>query len=438
VILLTYPKMHLTAVTRNLNKLLDMKSMKLLDHYAQFNPSPLSLKQFLEFGKTATEAESFSFLSKEIPVRLSNIMKEINLLPGNLLQMPSLLILKDWYAKSFRDLCIFESQAPTPETLEEFCCILKTVQTRHTNVVQTMAQGVLELKESHTVDNQTDMAIQYFLDRFYMSRISIRMLMNQHVLLFEQDADKTSRRIGIIDPNCKVRSVIVEAFTNAAFLCEEYYSRAPDIEIKGQLKVTNEKGKKVPLSLVYPPPHLYHIMFELFKNSMRATVENHDISELPSIEVLVAKGEHDVSIRISDQGGGIPRHITDHLFHYLFSTAPRPSMTPNKAPLAGYGYGLPLSRLYARYFHGDLILNSYDGYGTDAVVYLKTQTQEANELLPIFNKTSTRQYKSAVPIADWTDPSFCVNRGPNPRGTGKNRNIITAPADDQQNTAATA
>ena len=52
------------------------------------------LFQFLEFGKTATEAESFSFLSKEIPVRLSNIMKEINLLPGNLLQMPSLLILK--------------------------------------------------------------------------------------------------------------------------------------------------------------------------------------------------------------------------------------------------------------------------------------------------------------------------------------------------------
>ena len=48
------------------------------------------------------------------------------------------------------------------------------------------------------------------------------------------------------------------------------------------------------------------------------------------------------------QGGGIPRHITDQLFHYLFSTAPRPSMTPTKAPLAGYGYGLPLSRLYAR------------------------------------------------------------------------------------------
>lgn len=89
-------------------------------------------------------------------------------------------------------------------------------------------------------------------------------------------------------------------------------------------------------------------------------------------------------------------------------------MTPTKTPLAGYGYGLPLSRLYARYFHGDLILNSLDGYGTDAVVYLKSSTADANELLPIFNKTSTRQYKSAIPAADWTDPASVMNRSYHP------------------------
>ena len=124
----------------------------------------------------------------------------------------------------------------------------------------------------------------------------------------------------MIDPACKLKSVIMEAFQNAAFLCEEYYNCAPDIEIKGevltelqgriliqaqhpgQTMTRNEKGKKVGLSLVYPPPHLYHILFELFKNSMRATVETHSkAKELPEIEVLLAKGEHDVSIRISDQ-----------------------------------------------------------------------------------------------------------------------------------------
>ena len=74
----------------------------------------------------------------------------------------------------------FESNTITDEeVLAQFCQSLKTIQTRHSNVVQTMAQGVLELRDSHTVDKQTDMAIQYFLDRFYMSRISIRMLIHQ-------------------------------------------------------------------------------------------------------------------------------------------------------------------------------------------------------------------------------------------------------------------
>lgn len=81
------------------------------------------------------------------------------------------------------------------------------------------------------------------------------------------------------------------------------------------------------------------------------------------------------SFKISDQGGGIPRSKLDLIFQYMYSTAPQPARSDiASAPLAGYGYGLPLSRLYARYFQGDLVLNSYEGYGTDAIVYLKVRT----------------------------------------------------------------
>ena len=71
-------------------------------------------------------------------------------------------------------------------------------------------------------------------------------------------------------------------------------------------------------------------------------------------------------------GGGIPRSKMDLLFQYMYSTAPQPSRSDNiSAPLAGYGYGLPLSRLYARYFQGDLNVSSVEGHGTDAIIYLK-------------------------------------------------------------------
>lgn len=67
-----------------------------------------------------------------------------------------------------------------PRGLFRFTDTVIRIRNRHNDVIPTMAQGVTEYKESFGVDPVTSQNVQYFLDRFYMSRISIRMLLNQH------------------------------------------------------------------------------------------------------------------------------------------------------------------------------------------------------------------------------------------------------------------
>ena len=54
-------------------------------------------------------------------------------------------------------------------------------------------------------------------------------------------------------------------------------------------------------------------------------------------------------------GGGIPRSHMNNLFKYMYTTAGRVGKAhvdmvkqSSVPPMAGLGYGLPLSRLYAR------------------------------------------------------------------------------------------
>ena len=65
---------------------------------------------------------------------------------------------------------------------QKFASMLEKIKRRHDPVVTTVAQGILEYKRKRQ-RMQIDNNIQAFLDRFYMSRIGIRMLIGQHLSL---------------------------------------------------------------------------------------------------------------------------------------------------------------------------------------------------------------------------------------------------------------
>lgn len=130
---------------------------------------------------------------------------------------------------------------------------------------------------------QIDNSIQSFLDRFYMSRIGIRMLIGQHVAL--NSAPEQEDYVGIICTKTNVRDLAQEAIENARFVCEDYYGLfdAPKVQLVC----------KPDLNFMYVPGHLSHMLFETLKNSLRAVVETHgsDSEEFPPVKLIVAEGK---------------------------------------------------------------------------------------------------------------------------------------------------
>lgn len=152
-----------------------------------------------------------------------------------------------------------------------------------------------------------------------------------------------------------------------------------------------------------------------FRQVKPTLISKHLTTIFSKVTLTIANGEKDASLRISDQGGGIHRKSIKQIWTYAYTTAENEGMAATDLPkMAGYGYGLPLSRLYARYFGtrfsfflsvsthllsgfsqtfngvffsnfsgGDLHLMSLDGYGTDCFLFLPKLA--AIEDLPTFS-----------------------------------------------------
>lgn len=311
------------------------------------------------------------FLHRELPIRLAHRVRDLDCIP-HLSALPSTRAVRQMYAQSFEEI----RAASTPNTVireTSFAELLGNIYKRHSAVLLMMARSAYEAREE--LQTRGDMfpqqdEIHQFLDGFYMSRIGIRMLIGQYLAL-RDEAD--SDYVGLVSQHCSPAHVAYAAMEDAKFMCTRSYGDAPEVSLHGRRDLT----------FMYVPTHLHYILMELLKNSMRATMEYHeDSDQKPPIRVVIADSptNEDVVIKVSDEGGGVSRTHMKRIWSYLFTTAD-PNVQASAigdgesdfdtgSPLAGLGYGLPISRAYARYFGGDLSVMSMEGYGTDAFVHL--------------------------------------------------------------------
>ncbi|KAK1278344.1 hypothetical protein QJS04_geneDACA015808 [Acorus gramineus] len=342
----------------------------------------VSLRYMMDFGSNPNPRKLLigaQFLHKELPIRIARRALELESLPFGLSHKPAVLKVRDWYLDSFRDLRCFPELKDSNDELA-FTRMIKMIKVRHNNVVPTMALGVQQLKRDldpriHTGDLGE---IHEFLNRFYMSRIGIRMLIGQHVALHDPNPEPGC--VGQINTKLSPMLVAEHAAEDARAICMREYGSAPEVNIYGDPT----------FHFPYVPSHLHLMVFELVKNSLRAVEERFMDSDkvAPPVRIIVADGLEDVTIKISDEGGGIARSGLPRIFSYLYSTAKNlveenydHEAAGDGVIMAGYGCGLPISRLYARYFGGDLQIISMEGYGTDAYLHL-SRLGDSEEPLP--------------------------------------------------------
>jgi pyruvate dehydrogenase kinase 2/3/4 len=192
-----------------------------------------------------------------------------------------------WYKQSFQEI----RQAALPADADKeaiFYIALEHIYHRHSHTLITMAKAAHEMRQMLGQDTHAfaqHVEVQEGLDKFYLSRIGIRTLIGQYLALkhdFKTGLDPNRPIVGMIHQAASPYEIAKNAISDATYMCTRTHGDAPLVTIHGRLDLT------------FPtiPEYVHYILFELLKNSMRATVEFHGVeNDLPPIKIVIADGE---------------------------------------------------------------------------------------------------------------------------------------------------
>ena len=360
----------------NINR---FSSFKDIHKYSQKINHNISINNLLSFKNISIKNRT-QMLNEDLKYRLASKINEIENFPSGISTMPSIVKVNKWYIQSFNELLdgdIYKNN--------KYNDVLEGIYNRHSATLITVANGIKEYKE-HLYDlhgekidlveyldyNNRGNIINDYLDNFYTNRISIRLLISHYLELQNKTNlyDETYYN-GIVSIREPITNVIQEAIDSSQLICDKVYNECPDVEIE---IIGGEP--------IFPfiRNNMFYIFLEILKNSLRATMEKYNNSEdIPKIKVLIYNYDNDISIKISDSGVGIYYKNLDNIWSYFYSTAKTKRFDDNielsdfddNSPLAGYGYGLPITNLMVKYFDDKIFINSIKNMGTDVILHFR-------------------------------------------------------------------
>jgi pyruvate dehydrogenase kinase 2/3/4 len=368
--------------TQNEDLLVDIEALQAL---ASQRPTPLRLKDMHHYacnGDAAQRLRNAQFLHKELPIRMTQRAMDLLTLPHGLNETTHVRNVAVEYLKYIQ---MFQQMAPPTTQQEEtaFTDMLESIVSDRQSIPMAIAQGIASWLDNSANGQINEVTLQEMEDalyRFFTARVGLRFLTEHHIL---SDPHRnplphvsSSANLGCIQTDCDPVQEIRNICEKVSQQTKDCYGVCPEIELVDS-STTNNSGK-----FTYVPHHLQYMVAELLKNSCRATVDRYygqttttTTTPMPPIRVIVVQGDEDVSIKVADSGGGAPRSTMDKIWKFAHSTSPdlEEHTDFGKDALVGRkvrGFGLPLARIYARYFGGELTLRSMEGHGVDAYLYL--------------------------------------------------------------------
>ena len=184
-----------------------------------------------------------SFLQRELPIRFAHRVRDLEHVPY-LSDMDAVKGVRDLYIQSGVDIMRFSDDHALETVAEEeaFARLVESIYERHSNVLVQMARGAFEFRKNLLADGKNDKdtfvlqnQIHAFLDRFYMSRIGIRVLIGQYLALRQPPVENY---VGIICSKTSPYEIVKRAIDDAAFMCTRKYGDAPEVIMTGRLDLT--------------------------------------------------------------------------------------------------------------------------------------------------------------------------------------------------------
>ena len=320
-----------------------------LEQCRSLAPRPLSLQQYLD---TAQDRPAlYSLVREQLPLRLAGVIKKLpTYLPEAVQQQRVAQFVQDYFEMSFKEVESFPLQQEAG--LEKrWLEVLTRIGIRLTGTTQMLSEAILASGVLQDPDLYAQ--LQQDLPEIFRQNISIDVLVG----VYKPRWTKHFSLPTCIDPRNDLLGDVESAYDDARYLCEQHYISCPELEFEVNKANT-----------VFPsiPTYNYLILFEIFKNALRATVEHHgEGSSLPPVKLVLREEAGRLEVMVVDRGGGMAKALEATCKSFFNSSAVLQEMSlyqgAHSSPLAGHGFGLGMASVYCSYWGGGLEVASKEG-----------------------------------------------------------------------------